>query len=144
MSVKLPVPSVSSQRIDRRKWLLSVVVAAFAGNSCTSLKNNMNSQKTCKLRVQVLSAVLIERFSGEALWAGVRPRYVVAVLLLDTKSHYQPHDSDFELTTHRMAFFAIDSVTKVFKESDVVGKEYSLDVRSEVFDQTTRFFLSAE
>ncbi len=116
----------------------------FIEGGCKISKDKMNPQQSAILRVRVLSAVLIERFSGEALWAGVRPRYVVALLLLDTKSVYKPQGSDFELTTHRIAFLAIDSITRVFVDSDVVGKEFALNIRSEIFDQTTRFFVSAE
>ncbi|HMY16882.1 MAG TPA: hypothetical protein PKA58_11230 [Polyangium sp.] len=105
----------------------------------------MNAQQKCKFRVQVISAVLIERFSGEALWAGVRPKYVVALLLLGTKATYHPQSgSAFELTVHRVAFFAIDSVTKTFMEGDVVGKEYVIEVQSDLIDERKRFFLSVE
>ena len=116
----------------------------FVEGGCKLSRDKMNPQQSAVLRVRVLSAILIEKFSGEALWAGVRPRYVVALLLLDTKSAYKPQESDFELTTHRMAFFAIDSIVKVFVESDIVGKEFTLNIQSQILDQTTRFFVSAE
>jgi hypothetical protein len=85
--------------------------------------------KTCTIEVKVLSHWLIQKYSGDAILAAANPRFVVAVLIANTKALFPIEGTGVELTTHRVAFFAVDSLTKVFAESDIVGKEYRLNVQ---------------
>ena len=98
--------------------------------------------KTCTIDVNVLSHWLIQKFRGEAILAAADPRFVVAVLLLNTKSAFPIPGSEVELSTHRMAFFAIDSLVKVFAESDVIGKSYRMNVQALEIAGKRRFILS--
>jgi hypothetical protein len=82
--------------------------------------------KTCQFRARVVATPMIHEFQGEAILAGNKPRFVVMLFLLDTKESYGIEDTGVHFTTHRAALFAIDSLVRLFGESDVVGKEYDL------------------
>lgn len=88
-------------------------------------------RETCVLDVKVLAHCLIQKFSGEAIVAAAHPRFVVTVLIANTKSPYIVPGTQVTLATYRVAFFAIGSITKVFAESDIIGKEYRLMVSQE-------------
>lgn len=85
--------------------------------------------ETCMIEVKVLAHWLLQRFSGEAVLAAAKPRFVVALLIANTKTPFSIGPTAVTFATHRMAFFAIDSITKVFAESDVLGKDYRLRVQ---------------
>jgi hypothetical protein len=89
---------------------------------------------TCEIRVKVLAHWLIEEFIGEAISAAPHPRFVVALLIADTRRPHVVDRTDVSFTTHEVAFFAVGSITKVFAESDIVGKEYRLTVEQREID----------
>jgi hypothetical protein len=126
------------------RTLLAVQLAiCFAAVGCASHERpGTMEDKVCTIDVQVLAHWLIQRFDGEALLAAAQPRFVVAVTLSNTKAGFPIADTGVELTTYRVVFFAIDSVTKVFSESDVVGKRYRLEVRQLNIDGNRRFVLT--
>jgi hypothetical protein len=95
-----------------------------------------------KIRVKVLSVASILDFRGDAYVAGVRPRFVVSLILEGGNGVFRDEPSDVEFTTHTTAVFAIDSVTKLFADKDVVGRTFDLYIRSEVIAGVRRFFLS--
>jgi len=97
----------------------------------------------CIINVRVLAHWLIQRFEGEAILASADPRYVVGLLLEDSKAPYSPIKSKVELTTYRVAFFAIGSITKVFLDSDIIGKEYKLRVDQTEIDGRKTYSLGA-
>lgn len=97
---------------------------------------------TCVIEVKVLAHWLIQKFAGEALLASVNPRFVVAAVIANTKSPFAVEGTRVSFPTQRIAFFAIDSITKVFAESDVVGKEYRLDVQQLVIDGRKSYTLT--
>lgn len=89
---------------------------------------------TCTVQAKVLNHWIIQDFRGEAIVASPKPRFVVALLIADTKMPFQVSGSAVGFTTHRVAFFAVGSITKVFAETDVVGKEYRLAIEQREID----------
>lgn len=98
--------------------------------------------RNCTVTVKVLNHWLIQRFDGEAMVASASPRFVVALLILDTKSAFLVPQSEVQLSTHRVAFFAIDSLAKVFAETNIVGNQYRLSVRELSIGDSKRFVLT--
>jgi hypothetical protein len=94
------------------------------------------------IEAKVLASWLIQRFAGEAMLAAVSPRFVVALLIANTKSPFAVEGTQVTLATQRVAFFAIDSITKVFAESDVVGKDYRLNVEQLEIDGKRSYTLT--
>jgi hypothetical protein len=43
-------------------------------------------------------------------------------------------ESGVSITTHRVSFFAIGSITRVFGESDVIGNKYRLTIEQQEND----------
>jgi hypothetical protein len=116
--------------ITRRDWLVEVFTLGMVITGFRSQRKNRDMENnTCIIDVKVLAHWLIQRFSGEAILAAVKPRFVVALLIANTKSAFPVDSPNVTFTTHRVAFFAIDSITKLFAESDVLGKEYRLMVQ---------------
>lgn len=87
---------------------------------------------TCTIDVKVLVHWPIQRFAGEAILAAVQPRFVVALLIANTKAPFAC--SQVTLNAHSVAFFAIDSITKVFEESEVLGKSYRMTIEQSDID----------
>lgn len=98
--------------------------------------------KSCLVTVRVLGHWLIQRFEGEAMLASANPRFVVAVLILDSKSAFLVPQSEVRLSTHRVAFFAIDSLAKVFADTNVVGNLYRLRIQELDLGDSKRFVLT--
>lgn len=90
-----------------------------------------NETQECIIQAKVLGYWLIQKFSGEAILAAVQPRFVVAVMIGETKGALDVANSGVTIVTHKLAFFAISSITKVFAESDVIGKAYNLQVQQQ-------------
>jgi hypothetical protein len=84
---------------------------------------------------------MIQKFAGRALLAGLRPRFIVALQIEGTETPFQPEGARLSFATHRLALFAIDSITRVFADSDVIGKEYTLTVEQQIVDGKTTFWL---
>lgn len=99
------------------------------------------AKNSYELRVKVLSVWMIEEFEGQAILAGVEPRFVVALLIKDSDELYKAENSDVNFTVHRVVFFAINSIVKLFMESNVEGKEYDLTVETEIFNGNRFYFL---
>ena len=101
-------------------------------------------EKTCMLeiKVKVLAHWLIQRFSGEAVLAAVNPRFVVALLIANTSEPFLVDCADVSFKTHKVVFFAIDSIAKVFAESDVLGKDYRLMVQQLDIEGKKRYVIS--
>lgn len=91
-------------------------------------------RQSCIIEVKVLAHWLIQRFEGEAILASVNPRFVVAVLIANTRTPFSVEGTGITFATHKIAFFAINSITKVFAESDVIGKEYRLTLEQQEID----------
>lgn len=102
------------------------------------------ARKTCVIEVNVLAHWLIQRFSGEAVLAAADPRYVVALLIKDTKAPFAVKDTEVTFSAHRVAFFAIGSITRVFGDGDVVGKDFRLAVTQEEVNGKTIYAISLE
>lgn len=100
--------------------------------------------ESSRLRVKVLRVWNIEKFQGDAILAGVKPRFVIALLLRDSAESYRLENSNVSFMTHRVAFFAIDSVVKLLLESDVEGKQYDLILETEIFNGRKLNFLRLE
>ena len=92
-------------------------------------RDNKMESEVCVLQVKVLAHWTIQKFSGEAVLADADPRFVVALLIADTKAPFLVEETGVTFASQRVAFFAIHSITKVFAESDVLGKDYRLQVR---------------
>ena len=97
--------------------------------------------ESCELGVKVLASWKIERFEGQAILAGVRPRFVIALLIKDSSEPYHVKDSDVSFLAHRVVFFAVDSIIKIFMESGVEGKEYTMTIETEMIDKRKTYFL---
>jgi len=100
----------------------------------------MNRQ-SCIIEAKVLTHWLIQRFEGEAILASAKPRFVVALLIVKTRTPFSVEGTDITFATHKVAFFAIDSITKVFAESDVIGKEYRLRLEQQEIDGKKSYWL---
>ena len=84
--------------------------------------------ETCTLDVKVLVHWTIQRFSGEVIVAAVQPRFVVALQIVNSQAPFAVEGSGVTLTAHKIVFFAIDSLTRVFEETDILGKTYRMVV----------------
>jgi len=111
---------------------------------CRSLRKNRHMKReTCTLEVKVLAHWLIQRYTGDAILAAADPRFVVALLIANTKSQFSVDNStSVSFTTHRVGFFAIGSITKVFAESDIDGKEYRMLLEEREIDGKKSYSLS--
>ncbi|MGO8902368.1 MAG: hypothetical protein ACLQU5_29065 [Isosphaeraceae bacterium] len=98
-------------------------------------------KNTCVVKVKVFAVWMIEDYKGEAILAAVRPRFVVAVLLDGFRRKHTVENSDVAFTVNTLAVFAIESVVRVFKESEVVGKVYDLRIEVEQIQGKPRYFL---
>jgi hypothetical protein len=96
-------------------------------------------RRRCIVRATVLNHWTLHKFKGEAMLAAPQPKFVVALLLADTRMPFQADDVAF--TTHRVAFFAIGSIVKVFAETDVVGKEYRLAIERLTIDGKSSYVI---
>jgi hypothetical protein len=96
---------------------------------------------TSVVEIKVLNHWIIQKFAGEAILADVKPRYVVALLIANTKTPFQLEGTDVAFMTHRVAFFAVGSIVKVFAESDVIGKEYRLMIEQREIDGKKIYWL---
>jgi hypothetical protein len=90
--------------------------------------------ETCVIEVKVLAYWLIQRYAGEAILAAADPKFVVALLIANTQAPFSVEETNVTFATHRVAFFAISSIVKVFAESDVVGKRFRLTVTQREID----------
>jgi hypothetical protein len=125
---------------NRRDWLLqighwSLVIAGYAALGM----NEHMKLATCVIEVKVLAHWLIQRFAGEAILAAADPRFVVALLVAKTQTPFSVEGTHVTFATHRVAFFAISSIVKVFAESDVIGKRYRLSVTQREIDGTKSY-----
>ena len=102
------------------------------------------AKESSQLRVKVLRVWKIENFEGDAILAGVEPRFVIALLIKDSAEPYTLENNDVSFMTHRVAFFAIDSVIRLFLESDVEGKQYDLILEIEIYNGQKLHFLRLE
>jgi hypothetical protein len=97
------------------------------------------ARESCEVKVKVLAVSRFREFRGTAMVAGINPKFVIS-LILDEHS-YQPADSSVTLPVHTVATFAIDSVVRLFIESDIVGRECTLRIDTEVINGIKRYFL---
>ena len=100
------------------------------------------STKPLKVRVRVLSVSMIQDFRGQALLAGIRPKFVVSLILEDQDSEFGEPETGTSIHTHRVVVFAIDSVVKLFIDDKVVGESYTLEISTEVINGTKHHFLT--
>jgi hypothetical protein len=96
---------------------------------------------TGTIEVKVIAQSLIQRFAGEAILAATNPRFVVALLIANSKMPFTIEGTNVTFATHRVAFVAIDSPTKVFLETDVVGKEYKLSVQQQTIGGKQAYYM---
>src|SRR2546426_11228894 len=114
--------------VDRREFLWTV--AGCLGNgACTraTVKEDM-IVGNATIDVKVLAYWMIQEFSGQAVLAGIMPRFVVCLLIKNTQEKWKLSGPDGSLATHRVGFFATESITKGFAESDVLGQEVALNL----------------
>lgn len=97
--------------------------------------------KSVKFRAKVMSHWTVERFSGEAILAGVDPKFVVALLMPDSRSNSDIKNSGVKISTQAVAFFLVDSIIKTFGDSDVNGKEYDLSIIAREIDGELHFWI---
>ena len=98
-------------------------------------------RETSIIEAKVLNHWIIQKFAGDAILAAIAPRYVVALLIANTKTPFQVEGTEVTFMTHRVAFFAVDSIVKVFAESDVIGKEYRLTVEQREIDGKKTYWI---
>ena len=99
------------------------------------------SVESCEVDVKVLSVVQLTQFEGEAILAHSDPKFVVALLLKDSKSLLTVQDSAVSFAVHWVAFFAIHSVARLFIESSVVGRSYRLHIETETIRGRKKYAL---
>jgi hypothetical protein len=116
-------------------------MAECPGTDINDRGSNM-AESSLKVRVRVLAVSMIQDFRGEALLAGIRPRFVVSLILEDMDSDYEDPESGASIKTHRVAVFAIDSVVKLFIDDKVVGESYTLNITTTVINGIKRHFLA--
>jgi hypothetical protein len=121
--------------IGRRGVLLQgLAIGSLLGSRLTFARKTLMKRETCIVQAKVLNHWIIQKFAGDAIVASPQPRFVVALLLTGTKMPFQVESTNVTFTTHRVAFFAISSIVKVFAETDVVGKEYRLAIEQREID----------
>jgi len=98
-------------------------------------------RERCVIEGRVLCYSIVQKFSGEAIRAAIKPRFVVTILIVDTKEQFSVRDTGVTFTTHRVALFAIDSIVKVFGETDVIGKDYRLAIERREIDGDVSFWI---
>jgi hypothetical protein len=125
------------------KTLNITIVYLFLLFSCYIDNNGVNAmeKESIALKVKVLNAWKIEKYDGQAILAGVKPRFVVALLIRDSDENYKIDNSNANFKTHRVVFFAIDSLVKLFLDSDIEGNNYDLIVDIEDFKDKKLFYL---
>lgn len=96
---------------------------------------------SCEVQVKVLSVCKIHEFRGVAIVAAARPKFVVSMILEGSQQEYQPPGSQVSLPVQTVAVFAIDSVVKLFIDSNIVGNTYDLRIDTEVINGIKRFYL---
>jgi hypothetical protein len=132
----------NNHHFDRRALLASTPAVVFVTTTCGVLPGTrVMPESSATINVRVLAHWMIQRFSGPAIMAAVTPRFVVCVLIADTKEQWQLPGTDMSFAAHRVAFFAIDSITKVFAESDVIGRDFSLRIARISLDGKTVYTL---
>jgi|SRR6266851_7150084 len=101
------------------------------------------SQNSGEISVKVISVVPLTAFEGEAIRADPDPRHVVAFTLGNSKQNYSIHGTDVEFPSHQVAFFAIHSVTQLFRatDSEIIGQNYRLRISMETVGVTRRYQL---
>ena len=128
--------------ISRRDWLswasCSCLIAGACGNR---VRVKEMDTLTGTIQVKVLAHWLIQKFAGEAILAAANPRFVVALLIANTKMPFTIDGTNLTFATQRVAFFAIDSIVKVFAESDVVGNDYKLSVEQQTIGGKQAYFI---
>jgi hypothetical protein len=123
--------------MQRRDCLFSLLAVAH----CLIVKRMHGMSDVTTVNVRVIAHWIIQRFSGEALVASPKPRYVVALLIEGTKAPYRPIGTDVTFSTHRVAFFAIESIVRVFAESDVLGKDYRMEIQQIAVGDSKRYII---
>jgi hypothetical protein len=95
---------------------------------------------SCELPIRVLSVRRITEFEGEAVLTHSDPKFVVDVLIEDSKSSFC-HPSGVVLTVHSVVTLAIHSVWKLFLEgeSDIAGERYTLKIDMTEEEGTRRY-----
>ena len=73
--------------------------------------------------------------------AGIRPKFVVSMTVAEPEGGYQVPGSEVRLPVQTVVTFAIDSVVKLFIESDILGREYNLRIDSELINGRNTYFL---
>jgi hypothetical protein len=96
----------------------------------------------CEVKVKVIAIFKMTEFEGQAILAHRDPKFVIALLLKDSKMIYEANNSKVNFLVHQVAFFAIHSVTQLFMESKVVGEVYKLRIETEIIDGTRKYWLS--
>ena len=94
------------------------------------------------LKVKVIAWCKITEFEGEAILTHPDPRFVVTLQIQD---YVRRTDIEryIKPSADGLLFFAIHSIVKVFRESEIVGKVYEMRVQTEVIDGSRSYSLSA-
>jgi hypothetical protein len=137
---------IAPSRLGRRALLLRGAAACLAAGEPGRSDGKTTTMKTerCVLEVKVLNHWLIQRFSGQAILAAVKPRFVVALLAAGSAGPFAVADSGVTLTAHRVVFLAVGSIVKVFAETDVIGKDYRLTVEQHEEDGKKSYTVAVE
>jgi hypothetical protein len=110
----------------------SVLMLALLG--CASNRGESVDDMTARFDATVLDVQPMGSFEGEVKVAALDPRFVVSLKVL----------GDVEalgLTEGTTAHFAIHSPTKLFAETEVVGRSFSFELRRRTTDQGASYRL---
>lgn len=103
--------------------------------------NSPDAPNWCLIKAKVLNVTLINKFDGNALLAGILPKFVVTLLFEDKRTQYGDPGSEMSFPVYPVAFFAVDSVVKIFLESEIVNQVFNLRVEKREVNGIVRYWL---